>query len=130
MIYKTLHRNKTRKIRCELMYSGKVPTWDLIGQWFWCSIAVLHNTRIAKIVVVMYWFQLAKTNIQIYIWQRNLVQRSSVNSMDSGFVTCKFSETLLKKLWIGEKRNSNIKNIFIMVQKDINIMANQVKSPI
>ena len=35
-----------------------------------------------------------------------------------------------KKLWIGEKRNSNIKNIFIMVQKDINIMANQVKSPI
>ena len=40
-----------------------------------------------------------------------------------------------KKLQIGsgtdnEKRNRNIKNIFIMLQKDTNIMANQVKTPI
>ena len=28
------------------------------------------------------------------------------------------------------KRNRNIKNIFIMLQRGINIMANQVKTPI
>ena len=64
---------------------------------------------------------------------RNLVLRSSVNSMDGGFIVSKSCETRLKSyryVKMMTKRNRNIKIIFNMLQSDTNIMVNQTKTPL